>query len=180
MITYHFLLFLTPLSERLEFANYPGLELWKFLNLAIFVTVGYVILRKPISGALAARGETIKRELEKAKAESEAASHKLAEAESLLAHAEDDVKEIQTNVEHEAEAERQRQAFAGEAEIQRLKAQAQRELEQARKVVHKDLQDFLASRSLEIAKQSVRNELRPEDDLRLIKERIGELRRARG
>jgi F-type H+-transporting ATPase subunit b len=179
MITY-FLLLLTPLSERFEFANYPGLELWKFLNLAIFITVGYVILRKPISGALAARGEKIKQELEKAKAEAEVASHQLAESESLLAHVEDDIKEIRVNVEQEADAERQRQAAAGEQEIQRLKAQADRELETARKVVHKELRNFLASRSLAIATQSVRNELRPEDDLRLIKERIGELRRARG
>jgi len=50
----------------------------------------------------------------------------------------------------------------------------------ARKATHKGLQQFLANRSLEIAKQSVINELRPEDDLRLIRERIGELRRARG
>ena len=31
--------------------NYPGLELWKFLNLAIFVAVMIYILRRPISEA---------------------------------------------------------------------------------------------------------------------------------
>ena len=36
------------------------------------------------------------------------------------------------------------------------------------KAAHKGLQQFLANRSLEIMKQSVINELRPEDDLRLI------------
>jgi hypothetical protein len=64
--------------------------------------------------------------------------------------------------------------------MERLKTQAARELELDRKATRKGLQQFLANRSLEIAKQSVINELRPEDDLRLIRERIGELRRARG
>ena len=185
MITNHFLLISTPFLQRVlewldQYANYPGLELWKFINLAIFVTLAVLILRKPISSALAARGEGIKRELELAKAENAKANEKLAEAESLLATVESHVAEIQTQAEKEADAERQRQAAAGEQEIERLKAQASRELEMARKAAHNGLQQFLASRSLEVATQSVRNELRPEDDIRLIKERIGELRRARG
>ncbi|HEY6806156.1 MAG TPA: ATP synthase F0 subunit B [Pyrinomonadaceae bacterium] len=158
--------------------NYPGLELWKFLNLAIFLTAGIVILRKPISNALSARSEGIKRDLAEAQAQKDQAGQKLAEAESLIAGVDADVQDIRNHAEREAEAEQQRQAAAGEQEIARLKAQATREVEQARKTAHKALQQFLASRSVEIATQSVRRELKPEDDLRLIKERIGELRRA--
>jgi F-type H+-transporting ATPase subunit b len=180
MFTTHLLMLLTPLAERLEFANYPGLELWKFLNLAIFLTLGLLILRKPVSSALAARGESIKRELEQAKLESDKASEKLAESEALLAKVNDDVGSIRIQAEQEANAERQRQAATGDHEIQRLKTQAARELETARKTAQKGLQQFLANRSLELATQSVKNELRPEDDLRLIRDRIGELRRARG
>ena len=36
----------------MEWFNYPGLELWKFLNLAIFTAAGIYVLRKPISAAL--------------------------------------------------------------------------------------------------------------------------------
>jgi F-type H+-transporting ATPase subunit b len=104
----------------------------------------------------------------------------LVEAESLLTRADNDVKEIRTQAQQEAEAERQRQAAAGAQEIERLKAQAARELELARKTAHKTLRQFLAKRSLEVATQSVKSELRPEDDIRLIRERIGELRRAQG
>ena len=180
MFTNHSLLLLTPLAERLEFMNYPGLELWKFLNLAIFLTLGIIILRKPISAALIARGQAIKQELDRAKAESEKAGLRLSEAESLLARVDADAREIRDNAEAEAEAERQRLAAAAEQEIARLKAQATRELEMARKTAHKSLQQYLATRSLEIATQSVKRELRPEDDVRLIRERIGELRRAQG
>src|SRR6266545_1699736 len=117
MLTHHFLILFVPflewLLEKLQFANYPGLELWKFLNLAIFLIVGLLILRKPISTALATRGEGIKRELEAAKAESEKATQKLVEAESLLAKADADVKDISSQAEQEADAERHRQAAAG-------------------------------------------------------------------
>ena len=109
MFTNHFLMLFTPwldrLLEKLEFANYPGLELWKFLDLAIFIFVGIFILRKPISGALTARAEKIRQELEAAKAENVKAGQKLAEAESLLAKVDSDVNEIRAQAEQEAEAE---------------------------------------------------------------------------
>lgn len=175
-----FVPFLERWLEKLEFMNYPGLELWKFLNLGIFVVLGLVFLRKPIGGLLVTRGERIKVELAEAKMESDKASLKLAEAEALLARVDGDVRDIRSQAEQEADAERQRQIAAGEQEMQRLQAQATRELEMARKAAQKGLQQFLATRSLEVATQSVRNELRPEDDLRLIQERIVELRRAQG
>jgi F-type H+-transporting ATPase subunit b len=168
------------LPEWIEYFNYPGLELWKFLNLGIFLTAAIIILRKPIRNALIARGEGIKLELQKAQAERDQASAKLAEAEALLAQVKTDVQSVRDQASQEAEAERQRQVSAAEQEMERLKTQAARELELDRKATRKGLQQFLANRSLEIAKQSVINELRPEDDLRLIRERIGELRRARG
>ena len=168
------------LPEWIDYLNYPGLELWKFLNLGIFLTAAIIILRKPIRNALIARGEGIKLELRKAQAERDQASAKLAEAEALLTQVKTDVQTVRDQASQEAEAERQRQVSAAEQEMERLRTQAARELELARKATHKGLQQFLANRSLEIAKQSVINELRPEDDLRLIRERIGELRRARG
>ena len=36
----------------MEWFNYPGLELWKFLNLAIFTTAAIFVLRKKINEAL--------------------------------------------------------------------------------------------------------------------------------
>ena len=42
----------------MEWFNYPGLEIWKFLNLAIFTTAAVYVLRKPISAALASRRES--------------------------------------------------------------------------------------------------------------------------
>ena len=171
---------LIELPKWAEYLNYPGLELWKFADLAIFVTAAIFVLRKPLKDALAARREGIRRELLKAQKERDRAAAKLSEAEALLARLDADVEAVREQARQEAEAERQRQAAAADHEIEKLRAQAARELEMARKGTHKSLQQFLASRSVELAKESVINQLRPEDDIRLIRERIGELGRASG
>src|ERR1044072_9624501 len=51
------------LLQAAEWYNYPGLELWKFANLAIFPGVGIYILRKPISQALQSRRGAVKQQL---------------------------------------------------------------------------------------------------------------------
>jgi F-type H+-transporting ATPase subunit b len=168
------------LPEWMQYANYPGLELWKFLNLAIFITAGVFILRKPITNALSARREGIRRQLRSAEEERDRAAAKLAEAEALLAHLDGDVETVRKQALQEADLERQRQAAATASEMEKLKSQAARELETAQKTARKGLQQFLADRSIELARRSVLNQLRPEDDMRLIRERLSDLRRAKG
>jgi F-type H+-transporting ATPase subunit b len=162
-----------------EWVNYPGLELWKFADLAIFITAGIVVLRKPLTNALEARRERIKVEIAKAEAERAKAAEQLAEAQTLLGHVNDDVEAIRAQSRQEVDLERQRQAESAEKEIARLRAQAEREVELARKAAHKSLRQYLASRSLQLAQQSIISQLRPQDDDLFIKERIDELRRVR-
>jgi F0F1-type ATP synthase membrane subunit b/b' len=61
--------------------------------------------------------------------------------------------------------------------MEKLKQQARREIERAARLARKELRQHLAKRSVELARDSVRNQMRPEDDKLLIKENIGELRR---
>ena len=162
-----------------DWFNYPGLEIWKFLNLAIFVTVAIYILRRPISEALGARREAIKQELVQAQEEKARAVAKLAEADSLLSRLDPDVRAVQEHARAEAESERQRIAAATTSEIEKLRQQAEREVETADKIARKALREFFAKRSVEFARETVRSRLRPEDDRHLIEASIGELRRAR-
>ena len=83
--------------------NYPGLELWKFINLAVFITVGIFILRKPLQTALSARRETIKSQIERAQKERDEAAASLAEAQSLLAATDADVQNIRAETRKEVE-----------------------------------------------------------------------------
>jgi F-type H+-transporting ATPase subunit b len=160
-------------------ANYPGLEAWKFLNLAIFTAFGIYILRRPISEALASRREAIKQELIQAQQEQARALEKVAETDALLSRLDHDVRAVREHSFQEAESERQRVATATAREIEKLKQQAEREIETADKIARKDLRQFFAQRSVEFARERVRREMRPEDDRHLIEDSIGELRRAR-
>ena len=161
----------------MEWMNYPGLEAWKFFNLALFTAAAIWILRKKINTALLARREAIQQELLDAQAEHEQAQARIAEAENQLGRLDDDVKTIHEQAKQEAQAERQRLASATEREIEKLNQQAQREMETAQKLARKELRKYLAKRSVEHARASIRSQMRPEDDTFLIKESIGELRR---
>ena len=166
-------------AEGAAWYNYPGLELWKFFNLALFTAFGIYILRKPISAALATRREAIKQELVQAQEAKAQAVEKLAEADSQLSRLDTDVRTVRDQSRHEADAERQRVATATAREIEKLKQQAEREMETADKVARKALRQFFARKSVQLAREKVRTQMRPEDDRQLIEQSIGELRRAR-
>ena len=157
--------------------NYPGLELWKFVNLAIFLGLGIYFLSRKINEGLLARRGAIQQELVAAQTEHEQALARVAEADSLLSRLDDDVRTIHEQAQQEAEQERQRLAAGTEREVEKLKQQAQREIERADKIARKDLRQYFAQRSVELARESLRQRIRPEDDTRLMKESIGELRR---
>lgn len=157
--------------------SYPGLEAWKFVNLTIFAVIAIFVLRRKISDAFLARGAAIKQEMVAAQAEREQALAKVAEADAMLHRLGDDVRKVKEQSEREAVSERQRLVASTDSELEKLKQQATREMESADKVARKELRRFLAKRSVEIARESVRDQMRPEDDTRLITENIGDLRR---
>jgi len=164
-------------GEWMEWFNYPGLELWKFLNLAIFTAAAIFILRKPINQALLARREAIKQELVAAQQERERALARIADADSLLSRLHEEVRAVHKQADEEAKSERERLAAGTTREMEKLKQQSQREIDTVGKLARKELRQFLAQRSIELARESVRNQMRPEDDTALIKENIGDLRR---
>src|SRR3954464_12588298 len=68
-----------------EYFNIPGFELWKFLNLAIFIALMVYLVRKPLGDAFKAKREAIRAELIRAEQEKQAALSKLTSAEAKLA-----------------------------------------------------------------------------------------------
>jgi F0F1-type ATP synthase membrane subunit b/b' len=90
-----------------------------------------------------------------------------------------DVHSVHEHARQEADSERDRVAAATSREIEKLKQQAEREMETADKVARKELRKFLAQRSVEVARETVRGRIDHDDDRALIEESIGELRRAR-
>ena len=161
--------------------NYPGLELWKFVNLALFIAGAMYLHRRfgrPVSEALRARGEGIKRELQRACEEKEQALAKLAEVDAKIQQMDSEVSSIREQAKLEAEAERERIKVATEAEMTKLKQQAQKEIESAAKAAVQKLREFAAQQSVSLAEESIRRDLRTEDDQRIIGLNVEQLGRS--
>jgi len=168
--------FLVALAEP-RWWDYPGFELWKFINLGIFVLgLVYVLTKKVKLGeAFRSRRENIKNELARARQERDAAMAKLKEVEERLARLNSEVATIKEQSKHEAEQERERIARSTETDIAKLKDQAQREIESAGKAARNELRRYTAEQSVRLAEEMIRREMRPEDDARLITRNIEEL-----
>jgi F0F1-type ATP synthase membrane subunit b/b' len=180
LTTTTFLLFLLAEGEEhvAPWWDYPGLELWKFFNLFVFVAVLIYILRRPLSGAMNARRESIKKELIAAQQERDAAVAKLSEVQARLAKLDSEVALIQQQSKAEAEAERERILRDTEGEMNKLREQAQREIAGAGKVARHDLRKYAAQQSVQLAEEMIRREIKSDDDDRLIKLNVEQMGRA--
>lgn len=162
--------------------NYPGLEVWKFVNLAIFIACGLYLHRRfgrPIREALRARSEGIKRELQRAREERDQALAKLGEVEARFGKLDAEVAAVKERAKAEADAEKARLTSATESEIAKLREQATREIESAGKAARHELRRFAAEESVRIAEEILEKEIRPEDDARLTSLTVNELGRVR-
>ncbi len=148
--------------------NYPGLEVWKFFNLFVFLGLMIYILRRPLSDAFKGRRERIRQELRKAQEERDRALAELKAIEARLAGLDKEVASIRHRAEAEAAAERERLKNETALELAKLREAAQREIETAGKAAKQELREFAAQQSLRLAEEAIRKEIRPEDDARLI------------
>ena len=172
-----FLTLFAFLLQETQWWNYPGFELWKFVNLFVFVAVMIVILTRKVKlgEAFKTRRDNIRRDLAHAQQERDAALAKLKEVEERLARVDAEAALIHEQSVREAAAERERIAKSTEAEIAKLSAQAQREIESAGKAAKQELRRYAAEQSVQLAEQMIRGEMKPEDDARLISGNIEEL-----
>ena len=161
--------------EAAPWWNKPGLEVWKFVNLFIFVGALVYILRRPLSEAMRARREGIRRDLMRAQEERNAALAKLEEVEARLARLDEEVASVREQSQREAVEERERIRRTTEEEAQKLRDQARREIESAGKAARQELRQYTAEQSVRLAEEVIRREMRPEDDVRLVNLQVEEL-----
>lgn len=162
--------------------NYPGLELWKFINLFIFIACALYLHRRfgrPLREALRSRSEGIKRDLLRAREERDQALAKLAKVEARLAGLDSEVAAVKERARVEASAEKERIRLSTELEVAKIREQAKREIESAGKAAKQELRRFAAQESVRLAEQILAKEIGPEDDARLTALSVEELGRTR-
>ncbi|MEZ5427231.1 MAG: ATP synthase F0 subunit B [Pyrinomonadaceae bacterium] len=152
-----------------EYANYPGFEAWKFLNLAIFIAVMYYLLKTPLSEAFKARREAIRADLIKAEEEKQAALVKLAAAETKLARLDSESKNVLEKAKQEAEAEKNRIAEQTDFAVSKMREQADSEVERRRKQVRNELRRFSAEESIRLAEEKIKKAMDAKKDAQLVK-----------
>ncbi len=158
-----------------EYFNIPGFELWKFINLAIFIGIITYLVKKPLSEAFKARREQIRSELIRAEAEKQAALERLAETEAKLERLTDEKEAIVQNAKEEAAAEKKRLAAFTKAEIDRLTRQREGDLDRLEKQTHAGLRRFSAEESIRLAEEKLKSKIDSDQDARLVKASIHEI-----
>ena len=99
---------------------------------------------------------------------------------SRFATLDSEVAAIRARAATEAEAEKNRIQAATEVELTKLRENATREIESAGKAARHDLRRFAAQESVRLAEEILRKEISPEDDARLSRMNVSDLRRKQG
>ncbi len=155
-----------------KYLNYPGFEIWKFINLAIFVWIMVYLLKKPLTEAFKTKRETIRAELIKAEEEKQAALAHLTSAEAKLAALDTEKTTILQKAKEEAEAEQIRLAGQTEADVKKMQEQSKGEISRLSQQTKAELRRFSAEESIRLAEERLRSQIDAEKDARLIKSGI--------
>jgi F0F1-type ATP synthase membrane subunit b/b' len=158
-----------------QYFNIPGFELWKFINLGLFIAIMTYLVKKPLSEAFKAKREQVRSELIKAEEEKNSALARLAEAEARIARLESEKESIIQNAKTEAAEEKKRLADHTKTEIERLKKQKQGDVDRLEKQAYVGLRRFSAEESIRLAEEKLRSRVDVVQDARLVKASIQEI-----
>lgn len=145
----------------------------KLINLAIFLTVLYLLLRKPTREFFRQRLASVRETLDRAAKEKQEATAKMSELGARLNRLDADLREIEAQSGREAAAERARMDAEAKRDIEKIREMSAREVETAKQVALADLRAFAATTAVDLAEQMIRRELTPADDAKLVA-RVGE------
>jgi F-type H+-transporting ATPase subunit b len=157
-----------PAHPALGFAALLNPAIPKAVNIVIFFTILYFLLRKPTREFFKGRYNEIRAGLERAAKEKAEAEAKMRELDARMSRLNADIAEIKEQARREAEAERERIAAAARAEAEKLQATARREIEAAKQTALIELRRHAAEQAVALAEQVIRRELTPADDAKLL------------
>ena len=163
-------------SEFLKFwntwFNIPGFELWKFINLAIFVAFLVYVLKKPLGDAFKQKREAIRADLIKAEEEKKTALARLTSAEARLASLDNERQLVLNKAKKEADAEKARLAEQTDNDVSKLREQAESELARVFQQTKAELKRFSAEESIRLAEEKLRSKIDGAADASLVKSGI--------
>ena len=158
-----------------EWLNIPGLEVWKFINLAIFIGILIYLLRHPLSQAFKERRNVIRAELIKAEEAKQAALETLRVTDARLAGLEAEKASLLQAAATEAEEEKQRLAEQTGTDIRKMQQQAGSEVDRLQKIAVLRLRRFSAEESIRLAEEKLRARIDQSTDVDLVRSGIASI-----
>ena len=155
-----------------KYLNYPGFEVWKFINLAIFIALIMYFVKKPLTDAFKAKRDQIRAELIKAEEEKKAALARFTTAEAKLASLDNERQLILNKAKAEADAEAQRIGEAAKFEVSKLQDQTSGEILRLTQLANLELKRFSAEESIRLAEEKLRTKIDANADSTLVKSSI--------
>ncbi len=150
--------------------------LWKVINFAVLALGVYILWIKVIRGLLVKRGDDIKNGIEEAKAAKEAAEKKAEEYREKLSTLEARLAELAQEIRREGEVEKERIMADAATAIVKLKEHASFTLEQEIKKARIEIKREVADLAIKMAADLLTKEIKPEDQDRLVKGYIDDMR----
>lgn len=155
-----------------KYLNYPGFELWKFINLGLFIAALVYLVKKPMTDSFKARREVIRAELIKAEQDKAAALADLTAIEAKLAGLDTERASIMKRAKEEAAAEEANIARNTESEIAKLHQQAESEMGRLTQQSKSELRRYSAEESVRLAEEKLRGRINADNDADLVRSGI--------
>ncbi|RLA84895.1 MAG: ATP synthase F0 subunit B [Deltaproteobacteria bacterium] len=151
--------------------------LFKVINFVLLVLLLYFFLRKPFGRSLRERHESLKRALKEAEEAKALWEARYREFEEKLKGVEDEARRLREEILKEAERERERLIGEAEREAERIRLEVQKAIEQERRQAERLLRERVAEMTVLLAEKVLRENIRPEDQQRLLEDYVRRLGR---
>ena len=164
-------------ADQAEASGFLNPNLWRVINLLVFVIILVYILRNKIGigKVFDNRADSIVKKLEQAARDKQEAQDRLQELEARLGRLDQEVAQIRADAERESARETERIRQTAEADAEKIRQTAQREIEGAMKAARGELRAFVADQSVALAEGIITREIRPEDNSRMMNRFIDEM-----
>ena len=149
---------------------------WKVINFAVFAVAGYLIWKKKLKGLLEERKEGRKRVLAEAEQKKDEAEARLKEYMEKAGQFENRMEEVKRNIKEEAEAEKQRIIEEEELLLAKMNEQTMFAIGQEVKKAKEEIRSEIAELAVELSREILTREIRPDDQEKITKEYLEKLR----
>lgn len=141
---------------------------WPVVNFSILCGTLYFLLRKPLSGYLAQRGDTIRKDLVDAARIKDAATTQLADIDRKLKALPGEIEALKARGKAEIASEEQRIAQQAEADRDRLLEQARRDIDLQVRLAKRALTEHAADLAVQLATDRIASGMTEADQARLV------------